>query len=183
LYSDELLSIWDTRIAIALEPYLRDLKIKPAQVKLELQELARILELPQLVEAVQSPAKRIPIPSIALDLQRLFRTTEQPGVGLKMAGILAQSPLFPDVIIQLRDVEVSCHSVVLRARSSLFSAFFDDSDWTKRRWNEDGTIKVDMTHWDWRIWQFALRFLCCAFESSDELFDTLGQPTQFVYEQ
>ena len=179
LYSDELLSLWDNRINLALETHLRDLKVKPAQVKLELQILARLLDLPKLAEAVQSPAKCVPAPSIALDLERLFQTTEQQGIALMKARSSGRNPLCPDVIIQLKDREVLCHSAILRARSSLFAAFFDDADWTKHRWDEYGAIKLDMTHWDWRVLQFPLRFLCCGFESSDELFGALGKPTSF----
>jgi hypothetical protein len=178
LYSDELLSIWDQRIAIALEPQLQDLKFQPAQVRLELQALALILDLPKLAEVVQSPAKRIPSPSLVLDLQRLAQMTEKQGIAQIRARDLTRSPLCPDVIIQLSDRDVLCHSVVLRAGSSLFAALFDDNDWTAKRWDEYGAIKIDMRHWDWRIMQFPLRFLCSGFETEQDLFDTLGKRVQ-----
>jgi hypothetical protein len=175
LYSDELLSVWDQRIAIALERQLRDLRFQPAQVKLELQALARILDLSKLAEAVQSPAKRIPPSSLVLDLQHLTQTAENQGITQIRTRRSLQSPLYPDVIIQLRDKDVLCHSVVLRAGSSLFAAFFDDNDWTIKRWDDYGTIKINLKHWDWRIMQFPLRFLYSGFETEYDLFDTLGK--------
>ena len=183
LYSDVLLSLWDNRIAVALEHHLRESRVKPSQVWLELQALARILDLPKLAEAAQSSAKRVPVPSMVVDLRRLFQTTETQGITLMKVGSQAQSPLRPDVIIQLKDKAVYCHSVILRARSALFAAFFDDPDWSKYRWGEDGTIKLDMTQWDWRVLQFPMRYLCSACESSDELFATLGGLTCFDCEQ
>jgi hypothetical protein len=171
LYSDELLSLWDHRIDITLKQQLLELNIQPQQVRLELQALARILDLPKLAEAVQSPGKRIPAPSVAIDMQRLAWTAEKQGIN-DMHSV--RSPLCPDVIIQLRDREVLCHSVVLRAGSSFFAAFFDDRDWTARRWDEYGAVKIDMKHWNWRIMQFPLRFLCAGFETAAELFDLLG---------
>jgi len=173
------LSIWDPRIAIALEQQLQDLKFQPAQVRLELQALALILDLPKLAEVVQSPAKRIPSPSLVLDLQRLARVTEKQGIAEIRARGLTRSPLCPDVIIQLSDRDVLCHSVVLRAGSSLFAALFDDNDWTAKRWDEYGAINIDMKHWDWRVMQFPLRFLCSGFETEHDLFDTLGKRVQF----
>jgi inhibitor of Bruton tyrosine kinase len=182
LYSDELLSVWDQRIAVALGYQLQDLKIQVNLVKLELQALARILDLPHLVEATHSSGKCIPASSLALDLCRLVQATEEYGITqIKTRG--PRSPMCPDVVIQLRDKEVLCHSVVLRARSSLFAAFFDDEDWTSNRWDEYGIIKVDMKQWDWRVMQFPLRFLCSGFESSDELFGALGKLTRFTDEK
>ena len=95
LYTDELLSVWDHRVAVTLEQQLRDLKIKPGLVKLELQALARLLNLPKLAEAAQSPAKRTPVPSMVFDMQRLLDNAQKQG--------LTHSPLRPDVILQLKD--------------------------------------------------------------------------------
>lgn len=174
-YSDELLSIWDNRVIITLERRLRDLKIKPAQVKLELHALARVLELPKLMEAVQAPGKRSPMVSMAADMQGLSTSAQHYDMGQIMVRGLAQSALRPDMVIQLRDKEFLCHSVVLRARSSFFAAFFDDDDWTARRWDEFGMIRVDLRHWDWRIMQFPLRFLSSGCEGVDNMLDSLGK--------
>jgi hypothetical protein len=171
LYTDELLSVWDHRVAVTLEQQLRDLKIKPGLVKLELQALARLLNLPKLAEAAQSPAKRTPVPSMVFDMQRLLDNAQKQG--------LTHSPLRPDVILQLKDKEVLCHSVVLRARSSFFAGLFDDDEWTIKRWDEYGTITVNLRHMDWRVMQFPLRFICGGFEDTADLFCTLGEVTSF----
>ena len=79
------------------------------------------------------------------------------------------------MIIQLRDKDVLCYSVVLHADSSLFATFFDDNDWTIKRWDDYVTIKINLKHWDWHTMQFPLRFLYSGFEMEYDLFDTLGK--------
>jgi hypothetical protein len=170
LYSDELLASWDPRLIMALEQPFRDAKVKPAQVKLDLQALARILNLHLLAQALESPSKRTPAPSIVRDMNHLFHESQaakSPG-----SPTSRNFPLAPDVILQLTDKEVYCHSTILRARSVFFACFFDEEDWTVKRWDANGTITIDMTHMRWRVMQFVLGFLCCG--GDEELFDTLG---------
>lgn len=168
LYSDELMAIWDPRVAVGLEQQLRDAKIKPALIKLELQAFARLLDLPHLATSLASPAKHAPAPSIVRDMDHLF-TEAQIGTGFPASG---RSPVAPDVILMLGDREVSCHSVVLRARSVFFASFFDDREWTIKRWESNGTIKVDMKHLNWRVMDFVLRFIYCG--GAENMFATLG---------
>ncbi|KAJ7709467.1 hypothetical protein B0H17DRAFT_1028081 [Mycena rosella] len=152
LYSDELLAIWDRRLASALQRELTTHKIKPGQIKQELQDLARILELPLLAFALGSPAKRVPAPSLVRDMAQLFRAV-QPGA--KPAP-----PIAPDVILQLADRDVHCHSTILRARCPVFSSFFDEEDWTAKRWDADGTITVNLKHLRWHVMEYVLKYMC-----------------------
>ncbi|KAF7985816.1 hypothetical protein HWV62_474 [Athelia sp. TMB] len=184
-YTDELTSIWDPRITASLK-HLRTIEVKPAQVKLELQAFAKVLELPKLAEAVQAPGKRRPMPSIHADLERLSTDTQKHGMTQIMGKGLISNALCPDVIIQLRDSEFLCHSVVLRARSSLFAAFFDDLDWTDHRRDKHGVIKINLKHWDWRVMQFPLRFLMIGNEQMEDrlnaLVSTSDQAIEFLFE-
>ncbi|KAI0924161.1 hypothetical protein AcW1_006352 [Taiwanofungus camphoratus] len=166
IYSDEVLSIWDRRIGHAVEHHLGALKIKPTQIKSELQSLARMLDLPRLAQALQPPVKRSPSPSMVDDMRRLFQFSQ-----MQKGDSMTNSPLRPDVILQLDDRNIFCHSIILRARSPFFAAFFDDEDWTRRRWNAQGMIEVNLRHLKWRAMDFVLRFLC--YGADQEMFDIL----------
>ncbi|KAL6301747.1 regulator of chromosome condensation 1/beta-lactamase-inhibitor protein II [Sparassis latifolia] len=169
LYSDEVLALWDIRVGPAIS-LLGSLKIKPAQVKAELQVLAHILELPLLARAIEPPVKRTPIPSMADDMARLFEASQTRGA-LGEGRRTTSNPLVPDVILQFGDKEVRCHSVILRARSSFFATFFDDEDWTAKRWTAEGIVVVNLKHMKWRAVEPVVRFLCCG--GDEELFSVL----------
>ncbi|OBZ74066.1 BTB/POZ domain-containing protein 1 [Grifola frondosa] len=166
LYSDEAIALWDRRVGHAIEKQLAQLKIKPAQIMAELRVLAKLLDLSALSQVLDAPVKRIPIPSMAHDMSRLFQFS-QTCVGPRDPKL----PLAPDIILQLADKEVFSHSVVLRARSPLFAAFFGDEDWTVKRWTSDRTILIKLTHLKWRAMEFVMRYLCCGEEI--EMFDII----------
>ena len=146
---------------------LAALRARPAEIKAEMQLLARILEMPLLAQAVEPPAKREPMPSMTADMRRLFEASQT-----QVQARRGSDPLAPDVVLQLRDRALRCHSAVLRARSPFFAAFFDDEVWTVNRWDEDGVVTVDLGHLSWRVIEFVVRFLCCGDDS--EMFETLG---------
>ena len=175
LYSDQFLCLWDPRVATALDEPLRNLTVKTHQVQFEVQSLARILNLPMLADAAQFPTKRTVQPTIPADMHRLASDMQQSGLALMRANEMAESPLRPDTIIQLRDRDYLCHSVVLRARCPLLAGFFDDKDWTIQRWDEYGMLKIDMRHLDWRVMKVVVQFLCGGDENSDVLFGDLSE--------
>lgn len=164
LYSDEALTVWDHRIGHAIEKQLKQLKVTPTQIKSELQALASLLELPALSEVLNAPVKRTPKPTLARDLHKLFSANHTEGVGAR-----ARHPLAPDVVLQLADREVYCHSVILRSRSPFFAAFFDDKDWTIKRRTPEGTVVVNAKHMKWRAVEPVLKHLCCGGDK--EIFD------------
>ncbi|KAJ7085719.1 hypothetical protein B0H15DRAFT_846085 [Mycena belliarum] len=165
LYSDDLLAIWDRRLASALQRELTTHNIVPGQVKQELHGLARVLQLPLLAQALQSPAKRVPVSSIERDMAQLFRVV-QSGEGTRLAA-----PIAPDVVLQLSDREVNCHSAVLRARCPVFESLFDEENWTAKRWGADGTITVNLKHLRWHVMDYVLKYLCCGGDA--EIFENL----------
>ncbi|RDX54165.1 hypothetical protein OH76DRAFT_1398482 [Lentinus brumalis] len=166
LYSDDSLAIWDHRIGHAIQRQLEPLKVKVSQVKSELQALASLLELPALADVLEAPVKRTPKASLAADMQRLFVGNQTGGVGAR-----TRRPLAPDVILQVAEREVYCQSVLLRARSPFFAAFFDDRDWTTKRWTADGTVVVNLQHMKWRAMEPVLKYLCCGGDK--EIFDVV----------
>ena len=178
IYSDELLAIWDRRVsgAEAVEKNLAKLEISPARVKQELQALATVLHLPSLSAALEAPVKRAPSPSMRRDMGKVFELVQHKDgetQGVSEAKLLPlSSPLVPDVVLELADKDVYCHSVVLRARSPFFASFFCLEDWTVKRWNAEGMIRVNMRHLSWHAMQFVLRFMCCG--DGIEMFHTLG---------
>ncbi|KAF8159222.1 hypothetical protein B0H34DRAFT_394330 [Crassisporium funariophilum] len=171
LYSDELLAVWDRRIGGAqeVEVYLGKLEVGAARVRGELKELARVLELPLLAAALESPSKRVPGASLANDMTQLFDLTHGDGEAVEQR--LSASPLNPDVVLQLADRDVYCHSVVLRARTPLFKSFFGEEDWTAKRWGEDGRVRVDLRHMRWGVMEFVLKFMLCGTDA--EMFHML----------
>ncbi|KAH9893273.1 hypothetical protein C8Q73DRAFT_791145 [Cubamyces lactineus] len=153
LYADEPLAVWDHRIAHAIHRQLEQVKAKPAQIKSELQALASLLDLPALSDVLDAPVKRVPRATLSSDLQRLFAMNQTEGPR-------ALRPLSGDVVLRLADREVRCHSVILRARSPFFAAFFNDKDWTVKRWTAEGTVEVDLQHLKWRAMEPVLKYLC-----------------------
>ncbi|KZT01007.1 uncharacterized protein LAESUDRAFT_764135 [Laetiporus sulphureus 93-53] len=171
LYSDDLPALWDHRVRGAVERELAELGIEHAQVKADIQHLARTLSLPLLEEVLEAPVKRMPRQSLSEDMRRLFEASNGALASAKASG---EVPLTPDVVLRLADRDVRVYSVLLRARSSFFAAFFDDEDWTTKRWNEDGVIEVEFGHLRWREMEYVMQFLCCGgdqemFESIDDV--------------
>lgn len=164
LYSDELIALWDPRVSVVLQKELACSGIDPAQVKSELQGLARLFDLSALTQVSQHTVKYDPLPTLASDMQRLFEIVQSP--------LPAGSPLAPDVVVRLADKDVNTHSLFLRSRSPLFASLFDLEDWTKKRWEADGTIRINMTHLDWRVMRFVFGFMFCG--SDQEIFNILG---------
>ena len=155
LYSDEPLAVWDHRVSHAIQRQLEQLKVKPPQLKVELQSLASLLGLEALSTVLDAPVKRTPKLILSQDLQRLFSGNQSKSVGDPI-----RRPLAPDVVLQLAEREVYCHSVILRARSPFFAAFFDDKDWTANRWTREGTVVVNLKHMKWHAVEPVLKFIC-----------------------
>ena len=178
IYCDELLAIWDRRVggANSVEKNLAKLEISPARVKQELQALAAVLYLPSLSAALEPPVKRVPSPSMRRDIGKVFELVQRKEGEtqnvLEAKLLPLSSPLVPDVVLELADKDVYCHSVILRARSPFFASFFGLEDWTVKRWNAEGMIRVNMRHLNWHVMQFVLRFMCCG--DGIEMFRTLG---------
>ncbi|KAI0369776.1 hypothetical protein BV20DRAFT_996250 [Pilatotrama ljubarskyi] len=164
LYSDDPLAVWDHRIAHAVLHQLEQVKAKPAQIKADLQALASLLDLPAFSVVLDAPVKRAPKATLAHDLQGLFAVNQAEGPR-------APRPLAGDVVLQLAERDVYCHSVILRARSPFFAAFFDDKDWTAKRWTAEGTVVVDLRHLKWRAMEPVLKYLCCGGDK--EIFDVV----------
>ncbi|KAH8115546.1 hypothetical protein DFH11DRAFT_1477065, partial [Phellopilus nigrolimitatus] len=64
-----------------------------------------------------------------------------------------------DTVLELADRRVYYRATLLRARSPFFAAFFDDADWTRKRWLPDGTLHVDLRHLRWQVMEFVFRYL------------------------
>jgi inhibitor of Bruton tyrosine kinase len=163
-YSDQVPALWDPRVWSVVGKTVRSItKVDATKIKLELLTLARVLDLTFLAQTIEVSVKKIPTPSMILDFKRAFDETQ-----VHQNSLLCK----PDVVLDLADRQVFCHSVLLRARSPLFAAFFNDKYWTVNRWRTDGTILVDLKHLRWRAMQFVVRFLCCG--EDEEMFRDIG---------
>ncbi|TFK66171.1 hypothetical protein BDN72DRAFT_772416 [Pluteus cervinus] len=165
LYSDNLIAIWDRRVAVGAARELASVKAKPDQISSEVMALARALGLSSLTEVLEAPTKRASPPIAEKNLTSLFNLHQT--CTLQDRQLL----LAPDVILELADKNVYCHSTILRARSELFGAFFDDEVWTTKRWDERGIGVVKLKHMKSHVVEFALKFMCCGAEG--ELFEVL----------
>lgn len=164
LYSDEVLAVWDPRVPRDVVDRMRAYgKVNPHQVGSELKVLARILELPLFATSLRATTKLTPERSVVKNLSYAFTVMQDPA---------RQESCKPDVILELADRTIHCHSTVLRARSEFFAALFDDEDWTRNRWTPEGNVVVYLKHMRWRPTEFVLRYLCAGEDV--EMFDSLG---------
>jgi len=163
LYTDVLLAINDPQLARLT--YTADAfahgRLQPAQAVRELVTLSRVLHLKALADPLLSVVRRTPSPSLTAHFRAIFD-----------APMTSVSSPDADVVLRLADREVQSHSFVLRARSLFFECFFADEEWTRDRWESDGTLRVDLCHLEWRAMQYVLRFMCCGEEA--EMFERLG---------
>ncbi|KAI0339735.1 hypothetical protein BDW22DRAFT_1486805 [Trametopsis cervina] len=165
LYTDELLSIWDWRVAETLKTYMNPLGINVSRLKMELQACAHAFQLPILASTLEAAFKRDVPTSLVSHILPLC--SERHGASLlRDAG----DPLATDVVLLLQGREVPCHSAVLRARSPLFQSLFDNDVWTVNRWAADGTIKLDFRHMKWDAFKFVIRYF---YGGDKEMFDIL----------
>ena len=148
LYSDRVLAIWDRRLSVP--------RMDSSRIKLELQTMARLLDLYALSKALSAATKTIPEPMMMKDMSALFLCPDEDA----------------DVVIQFQDKDVHCHSAILRARTVFFADFFGEEEWTRKRRDAKGKVKVDMKHRKWHVMRYVLRFVCCG--EGVEMFHVLG---------
>lgn len=201
LYSNNIVTVWDHRISTAVAPYAQQQfklshKWDLGKTKNEIAGLARALELSDVLSALERPVKIVfsSQTGIVKDLIRVFdianplirrkrsrdkneREEYAPSIDREGAEAEVQIPaaLLPDVILDIEDREVHTHSVILRARSELFKSFFDEPDWTRKRWMETGSgnvvLRVDLKHLSWRVMELVVKFMCCGCDK--EIFEVL----------
>lgn len=155
VYTDEVVLAWEPRVALASEAAFKKLKVRPAQLRAEMQALARALGMEELERS----------------LSRVF-PSPAPSMAASLSGSLAALGDVADVVLELKDREVEVHSAVLRARSPFFAAFFDDSDWTSRR-TSGGVLRVSLRHLASREMDYVLRYMYS--DVASEVFDGIGQ--------
>lgn len=166
LYSDEVLAIWDRRLNVALANDRTGLNVDVSMIKTELQMLARVLDLPAMVAVLPAPVKRLPAPTFPRHMDALFTRIQDSRTSVPEA-------LRPDILLQFSDKDVWAHSIISRCRSPFFAALFGSEEWTARRWNSEGVLKVDFKHLKWHVMQFVLRFMLCG--EDQEMFEVLRE--------
>ncbi|KAF8758016.1 chromosome condensation (RCC1) repeat [Rhizoctonia solani] len=121
------------------------IKAQPGDIRLDLQRLSLVLQLPQLQFAVESIGKRTPAPTLGPDFARLFHSSQ-----------LSERPIVGGDIVS----------------SSRTGLFFDEAEWTQKRWSDDGILVVDMKHFEWKPMDYVFRYMCCG--QVDDLFDDIA---------
>jgi hypothetical protein len=168
IYTDDVASIWDARVARVLQSKYVDLKIPIGDVKADLKRISESLGFAPLSHVLNSAGK-MPVTQRTLpkDVQAFFSQTSS-----------SPSPLACDTTLLFAEKEIHCSSVLLRARCPFFEAMFSDRDWTVAR-KEGGNVVVNMQHLRWRPMQLVFKFLHEGVE--DDLFDYLREwLVQFV---
>lgn len=140
-------------------------------LKSEGETLARLLKLDALLEVLASASQRTLTPSASTHLSSLLETAQSAPTLLstRCGGGY-------DMILELPDREVACHSAMLRARSPLLASFLDDEEWAARRW-QNGVLRVDFEHLDWRPMGFVFKFIHGGEEA--RMFDHTGMWIRF----
>ncbi|WVQ71777.1 hypothetical protein IAR50_001318 [Cryptococcus sp. DSM 104548] len=177
LYADEVVALWDARVARVIQAKYTCEPIPISEIKNDLKALAEELDLKPFASVLAYAAKQpLPQRTLPLNLSSFFSHT----------STLPPSSDSPcDVRIILADKEVSCASVILRARCPFFEAMFGDRDWTSERRNKEGAVSVNMKHLKWTSMKLVFKWM---YEGSeDDLFDYLHQDTldgflDFVFE-
>lgn len=149
LYSDRVLAIWDRRLSLP--------QYDSSRIKLDLQTLARLCDLPHLIKVLFAATRMVPEPSMVQGMSTFFMASSSPDA---------------DVVLQLQDRDVPCHSVILRSRTVFFADFFNEVEWTRKRRDANGIIRINMKHMKWHVMQYVLRFVCCGEDI--EMFGVLG---------
>ncbi|KAL0581915.1 hypothetical protein V5O48_000145 [Marasmius crinis-equi] len=185
LYTDNLVCTWDRRISSTgfdltgrkSRDSLDDEKVLVGirealnlnialgmQVKAELQVLGRLLDLSEMLRAMESVVKRLVVPTLKRDLTHVYREAQNASVNQVVR---------PDLVFLLAEnKEVHLHSIILRARSEYFEAFLGEDLWTKDRWGEDRCLRVDLKHVRWAVVEYVLKWMCCG--EVENLFGSLG---------
>ncbi|KAM0746914.1 RCC1/BLIP-II [Meredithblackwellia eburnea MCA 4105] len=171
IYSDEIPALWDSRVAARLRdlvPTSQTLNIDIGQIKLELQSLATNFSFPALVESLNFHIKTPPTPTLISALNPLYQPASN------------NPPPSSDLILELADRTVHCHSVILRARCSFFETFYEDSEWLSLRKAEgQDSVTVDLKHLSWDVMQVVLEHLYR--DAGVEMFDQISRPTTDDY--
>ena len=174
LYSDSIPTIWDRRVQMPIAHLLLACtpKMNVESIRKELKALASCLDLPALTTVLEVPVKRAPKRTLGDNFSAIFYEAQSTGNDRQI--ITAKQLYFPlvaDTSLELADKTVFCHSLVLRARSPFFASFFDDTDWTCKRWTQEHTISLKFPHMRWQMVEFAMKFIY--YDPGTELFDVL----------
>ncbi|KAH8833023.1 hypothetical protein DL96DRAFT_701738 [Flagelloscypha sp. PMI_526] len=166
LYTDNIPALWDIRVLSLSSPSLSSIKLRGGAegVRREVTILAKMLDLPALLKAVEGASKRVSDGTLAANFSYLFDAAQ--------TSEIVKGPLRPDVVLHLADRKIFTHSIILRARSPMFQAMFEDPVWTvRRRKSDQRPLEINLRHHTWHTMQYVLKFLLYGEEN---LFDILS---------
>lgn len=165
IYSDSFPCIWDARVALGYTA-VRD-RLAFGTIKDELQRLAHILQLPALGKVCGRSEKLSPSETLPIDT-----------LALKNGSTCAIS----DVLINLSDTSLACHSVVLRSRCPFFTALFDDDEWLAERRasaSPSQEVEIDLAHIPFEVFEPIIRHI---YSDTEDLFNSSCQSHPRVFQ-
>lgn len=175
LYTDTLPAIWDNRVGGPLREALESLpgvELDIAAIRSDLRRLAETLDLPALSQALERQTKTLPAATLAANLGDLY--------ALLSSKSSLDATLAPDVILQVADREILCHSVVLRARCPFFRTVYDDEAWFTAR-KQGGKVAFDFKHISSEVMELMLEHIYR--DAGMSLFQRVERPTADQYIQ
>lgn len=170
LYSDNVPAFWDRRVGGIVSELMTHAGTSIPTLKAETETLARMLCLDTLLSVLALASQRMPSPTLGKDMSILF--AEAQTALSQTHDSRSSATLGYDMVLELSDRNVACHTAVLRARSPLFASFLGDEEWTARRW-ENGVLNVDFKHLAWRPMAYVFKFIYEGGETT--MFDTIGR--------
>ena len=161
VYTDELVPVWNPRVTALVRERHPDMrKLQIGSVKVELQVLANTFGLGALSQRLASHSKHSAGSTLVKDLSVL-------------SPLVTPTPPDCDIVLELQDREVRCHSAVLRARCPFFETFYSSADWTSERTSVKDPLRFDLEHLSWSVMEPVMRFLYHD-STAEELFGHLG---------
>ncbi|KAH8916601.1 hypothetical protein BT69DRAFT_1340037 [Atractiella rhizophila] len=166
LYTDQVAAIWDYGILKQLQARNSATVVDYNIIRLELQKISKLLQLPQLELAASAPYLRTIQRTISSNFNCLFRDrTIAPA----------------DCVLKLKDGDIDVHEEVMKARCGFFALLLGDGVWTKaRREGRKDKILIDVGHVSMELANLILRHIYVG--EGEQIFDDIEREktNQFI---
>lgn len=161
IYSDDIAALWDSRVLSKVQAQIPNFRPGVVEIKKQLVEWARLLEMQALDRPLASTGKVAVPPSLSSTWKTFYKWSQDE---TKMAARDC------DTVLRLSDRDVLVNSLLLRARCPTFDAMYEDAVWTIERQDQDskGHVVIDLSHLQHRSFSLVMRYL---HEGDEQLVD------------
>ncbi|KAE9393746.1 hypothetical protein BT96DRAFT_999186 [Gymnopus androsaceus JB14] len=181
LYTDQLICIGDRRVSTGAASQTSSssssVTVMPAlgaQIKSELQILAKTLVLPEVFKAMESVTKRPVKETLCKDLTAVWNSNNLAST---------HSSFTPDVALQLAEGrKVRAYSTILRAWSVYFDDFLSEEEWTKLRRGHEKVLKVNLQHMRFGVMEDPSNYLLLSEASHYHAYELVSSVEAYISE-